>query len=156
MSATGPTAIHRRVAALRAGEDATLIARLASGWLVLGDPQLMPGYCLLLADPVVADLNALADAARAAFLADMATAGDVLLEVLQAKRINYAIFGNLDPALHAHLFPRRADEPEPLATAQPWAWDWGAAPRFDVAVHGALRARLRARIAERTARAPRA
>jgi len=34
-------------------------------------------------------------------------------------RINYALFGNLEPALHAHVFPRRADEPAATRTAQP-------------------------------------
>lgn len=144
MSAPAPTAIHRRVEALRAGRDPALVARRPSGWLVLGDPQVIPGYCLLLPDPVVPDLNALAPQARAAFLADMAAAGDLLLGVLAATRINYAIFGNLEPALHAHLFPRRGDEPAGLVTAQPWAWDWAAAPAFDPARHGALLARLRA------------
>ena len=147
MSAPLPTAIHHRVAALRAGADPTAVARLASGWLVLGDPQVIPGYCLLLPDPVVADLNALAAAARTAFLADMAAAGDVLKELLGATRINYAIFGNLEPALHAHLFPRRHDEPAALVTAQPWAWDWNAAPRLDAARHGPLLEQLRARFA---------
>jgi diadenosine tetraphosphate (Ap4A) HIT family hydrolase len=149
MNAATPTAIHRRVAALRAGADPTRIARLSSGWLVLGDPQVIPGYCLLLPDPVVPDLNALPAGPRAAFLADMAAAGDVLLEVTDARRINYAIFGNLEPALHAHLFPRRGDEPAGLATAQPWAWDWSAAPRFDAVVHAALLERLQARVAAR-------
>jgi diadenosine tetraphosphate (Ap4A) HIT family hydrolase len=150
-----PTAIHRRVAALRAGTEPASIARLASGWLVLGDPQVIRGYCLLLPDPVVPDLNALAAGPRATFLADMTAAGDVLKEVLGATRINYAIYGNLEPALHAHLFPRRGDEPAALVTAQPWAWDWGAAPRFDPALHGALLARLRAAVAARVAAAPR-
>jgi diadenosine tetraphosphate (Ap4A) HIT family hydrolase len=73
----------------------------------------------------------------------MALVGDAALEVSGAVRINYAIFGNLDPALHAHVFPRRADEPPALVTAQPWAWNWQAAPRFSQAAHGALLERLR-------------
>ena len=73
----------------------------------------------------------------------MALVGDAALEVTGAVRINYAIFGNLDPALHAHVFPRRSDEPPALVTAQPWAWDWPAAARFSPAVHGALQERLR-------------
>ena len=140
------TAIHRRVAALRLDADPTVIARLASGWAVLGDPQVIPGYCLLLPDPVVPHLNALAGAARATFLADMAALGDVLLRECGAVRINYAIFGNVEPALHAHLFPRRSDEPSGLVTAQPWAWDWGAAAPYDASIHGALRDRLRAAV----------
>jgi len=53
------TAIHRQVAAARAGTLPRVIARLASGWVVLGDPQVIRGYCLLLPDPVVPHLNAL-------------------------------------------------------------------------------------------------
>ena len=78
---------------------------------MLGERQVLPGYCLLLPDPVVPTLNALQGAERAAFLADMAALGDAVLAVTHAVRINYAIFGNLDPALHAHVIPRYHDEP---------------------------------------------
>jgi diadenosine tetraphosphate (Ap4A) HIT family hydrolase len=76
----------------------------------------------------------------------MAALGDVLKLECGAIRINYAIFGNVEPALHAHLFPRRSDEPAELVTAQPWAWNWAAAPLFDAALHGALRGRLSAAV----------
>jgi diadenosine tetraphosphate (Ap4A) HIT family hydrolase len=141
------TSIHRRVDALRAGDDATFVARLASGWAVLGERQVLPGYCLLLPDPVVPALNALQGAARAAFLADMAALGDAVLAVTGAVRINYAIFGNLDPALHAHVIPRYHDEPPRLRTAQPWAYDWDAAPAFDPDQHRDLRDRIHAALA---------
>ncbi len=138
------TSIHRRVDALRAGDDPTFIARLASGWAVLGERQVLPGYCLLLPDPVVPTLNALQGAVRQAFLADMAALGDAVLTVTGAVRINYAIFGNLDPALHAHVIPRYHDEPAELRTAQPWAYDWDAAPAFDPDRHRDLRDRIHA------------
>jgi diadenosine tetraphosphate (Ap4A) HIT family hydrolase len=137
------TAIHRRVVALRAGAEPALVARLASGWAVLGDPQVLRGYCLLLPDPVVGTLNELRGIARERFLADMAALGDAVLEATGALRINYAIFGNQEPALHAHVLPRYADEPVDLRAAQPWAYDWNAAPRFESAAHGALIDRLR-------------
>lgn len=138
------TAIHRRVERLRAGEDPTCVARLPSGWVAMGDPQVIEGYCLLLPDPVVPHLNALDGASRAQFLADMARVGDAVLAATAGIRANYAMFGNVEPALHAHVFPRRANEPAGLATAQPWAWDWNAAPAFSTARHGALLARIRA------------
>jgi diadenosine tetraphosphate (Ap4A) HIT family hydrolase len=141
------TSIHRRVDALRAGSDPTFVARLASGWAVLGERQVLPGYCLLLPDPVVPTLNALAGEAREAFLADMAALGDAVLAVTGAVRINYAIFGNLDPALHAHVIPRYQDEPASRRTAQPWAYDWDAAPAFDPEQHRDLRDRLHAALA---------
>lgn len=138
------TPIHRRVDSLRAGEDPTFVARLASGWAVLGERQVLPGYCLLLPDPVVPTLNALAGAERAAFLADMAALGDAVLSATRAVRINYAIFGNQDPALHAHVIPRFHDEPAPFVTAQPWAYDWERAPTFEREAHRELRDRIHA------------
>jgi diadenosine tetraphosphate (Ap4A) HIT family hydrolase len=143
------TAIHRRVAALNEGRDPTVLARLPSGWAVLGDPQVIPGYCLLLPDPVVPHLNALSGHERDRFLADMARLGDAVLAVTGAVRINYAMFGNVEPALHAHVFPRRLDEPPGLVTAHPWAWDWNAAPAFDLALHGELQQRLRTALTAR-------
>jgi diadenosine tetraphosphate (Ap4A) HIT family hydrolase len=137
------TLIHQRVAACRVGTDPTAIARLDSGWVVLGDPQVLPGYCLLLPDPVVPHLNALPSAARQAFLADVARLGDALLALTGAVRINYAIFGNVEPALHAHVFPRHADEPAHLVKAHPWTYDWETAVRFDAVRDAELIERIR-------------
>lgn len=112
----------------------------------MGDRQILPGYCLLLPDPVVAHLNELVDEARSQFLLDMAAVGDALLEVTGAARINYEMLGNLEPALHAHLIPRYADEPSETRTSPVWTMVWETAPTYDEAVHGSLRARLRARL----------
>ena len=125
------TAIHTQVIAAREGRDPKVIARLFSGWAVFGERQFVRGYALLLPDPVVPNLNALGARERIAFLSDMSRLGDALLKVTGAARINYAIFGNQDPALHAHVIPRYLDEPEDLRTQQPWTYDWSAAPLFD-------------------------
>jgi diadenosine tetraphosphate (Ap4A) HIT family hydrolase len=130
----------------RAEDYPPAIARLPSGWVVMGERQVLTGYCLLLPDPVVPHLNALRAELRARFLSDMATVGDVLLSVTAALRINYAVFGNLEPALHAHIFPRHSAEPESTRTAQPWALDWNAAPNYTDALHGELKRRLRAKL----------
>ena len=83
------------------------VAKLPSGWVIMGERQVLHGYCLLLPDPVVPHLNALPSGARGRFLSDMAFVGDVLLEMTQAVRINYAIYGNVVPVLHAHIFSAR-------------------------------------------------
>jgi diadenosine tetraphosphate (Ap4A) HIT family hydrolase len=140
------TAIHRRVAACRAGTDPTCVARLGSGWAVLGDPQVLRGYCLLLPDPVVPHLQALAPELQQAFLADMARLGRSVYEELSPVRINYALFGNVEPALHAHVIPRYPDEPADLIKAHPWAYDWSAAPVFDPLRDGCLLQALRDRL----------
>ncbi|GAC1453261.1 MAG: hypothetical protein PVSMB6_07270 [Steroidobacteraceae bacterium] len=125
------TAIHIQVSAAREGRDPRVIARLFTGWAVFGERQFVRGYALLLPDPVVPDLNSLGARERIAFLSDMSRLGDALLKVTGAARINYAIFGNQEPALHAHVIPRYLDEPPALRGAQPWAYDWSAAPAFD-------------------------
>ena len=125
------TAIHHQVAAAREGKDPRVVARLFSGWVIFGERQFVRGYVLLLSDPVVPTLNALGAQERGQFLLDMARLGDALLKTTNALRINYAILGNLEPALHAHVIPRYADEPEALRTAHPWAHDWQKAPVFE-------------------------
>ena len=141
------TAIHRMVARCRAAEYPAAVARLPSGWVVMGERQVFAGYCLLLPDPVVADLNVLTGPARDRFLSDMARVGDAVLAVTGAHRINYALFGNVEPALHAHVIPRFADEPPATRTAQPWAFDWTLAPEYSSAVHGQLQHRIAAQLA---------
>ncbi len=146
----GDTPIHRRVSRLRAGEDRALIARLPSGWAVFGERQFLRGYALLLPDPVVPTLNALHGPARAQFLADMAALGDALLFATGAVRINYAIYGNQDPALHAHVIPRYPDEPEELRTKHPWAYDWTTGQRFEREAYEDLSVALRDRLGKPT------
>ena len=104
------TAIHRQVEAARNGELPRVIARMKSGWAVLGATQITHGYALLLPDPVVPDLNAL------------------------TERINYEILGNVEPALHAHVIPRHASEDSELRRKPVWLHDWSAAPAFSDAL----------------------
>jgi len=125
------TAIHRQVEAARRGELERVVARMLSGWAVLGDPQITRGYCLLLPDPVVRDLNALTGDERRQFLGDMAALGDAVLAVTGAERINYEILGNVEPALHAHVIPRQATENPELRRTAVWLHDWTAAPAVD-------------------------
>jgi diadenosine tetraphosphate (Ap4A) HIT family hydrolase len=142
------TAIHRQVESARKGELARVIARMASGWAVLGDPQITHGCCLLLPDPVVPDLNALTGDARRQFLDDMARLGDAVLAVTGAERINYEILGNVEPALHAHVIPRLATEDPALRIKPVWLHDWTIAPPFDAAVHRALANQIALRLTE--------
>jgi len=138
------TAIHRMVNACRVDAYAPLITRMTSGWAVLGTSQFLRGYSLLLPDPIAPHLNAMQSEHRSQFLNDMARLGDAVLAATNALRINYAMFGNVEPALHAHVIPRFVDEVESMRTAHPWMYDWAAAPRFDVAIHGELQRKIAA------------
>lgn len=135
--------IADRVELARRGANDTVICRLPSGWAVLGDVQVLPGWCLLLADPVVASLNDLDDARRTEFLRDMTRLGDAILQVTSAERINYEILGNSEPELHAHVIPRYATERPERRRLPAWFCDWDAAPRYDADAHAGLRDALR-------------
>jgi diadenosine tetraphosphate (Ap4A) HIT family hydrolase len=110
---------------------------------VIGDTQFLPGYCLLLSDPVVPSLNDLSEPARAAFLADMVRIGDAILKVTGAIRINYEILGNSEPELHAHIFPRYEAEPGERRRMPVWFYDWQNAETYSKQKHGELHEELR-------------
>ncbi len=139
--------IADRVAAARAGTNPYVIARLPSGWAVIGDVQFLPGYCLLLADPVVPSLNDLSVQARGQYLQDMVRVGDAIPKATNSFRINYEILGNSEPELHAHIFPRYMNEPEERRRMPAWFYDWANAVRYSEHEHGnivkAIRSHLR-------------
>jgi diadenosine tetraphosphate (Ap4A) HIT family hydrolase len=140
-----PTMIHERVDSARNGTNETVISRVHSGWAVVGDRQFLPGYCLLLPDPVVTSLNDLSVDRRTRFLLDMSLLGDAVLEATDAVRINYSILGNASPALHAHVFARYEDE-DPNYKCLP-VWRYPLALRqsvpFSLDGHGDLLLALR-------------
>ena len=139
-----PTAIHRMVEEARLGRNQRVIARMSSGWAVMGERQVLPGYTLLLPDPVVPHLNALSLSMRSQFLTDMSLLGDAVLHTTSAIRINYEMLGNVEPALHAHVIPRYGDgEPQELRTRPIWFYDWDKAPLFDVTRDADVMSRIR-------------
>lgn len=131
--------IMERVEQARNGTNDKVICRMPSGWAVMGDVQFLPGYCLLLPDPVVASLNDLDADARATYLLDMARIGDAVLQASSASRINYEILGNSEPELHCHIFPRYASEPDDKRKMPVWFYDWKNALPYAEDVHGELR-----------------
>jgi diadenosine tetraphosphate (Ap4A) HIT family hydrolase len=114
--------VSKQVELARAGVEPALICQVPSGWIVLCTMQYLRGYSILLPDPVVPSLNDLTRQQRASYLCDMAIVGDALLEVTGAYRINYAIMGNSDQVLHAHIVPRYLNEPDEFRLNVPWSY----------------------------------
>jgi diadenosine tetraphosphate (Ap4A) HIT family hydrolase len=136
-----------RIVSAARGENPMVIARMRSGFAVIGDNQLLPGYCVLLAYPQVFSLNDLDLDRRGDFLLDMSLIGDALSAVCSPLlRINYSILGNTDQYLHAHIHPRYEWEPEAYRFGPPFSYPRGrySDPQYeyDEAKHGELRARI--------------
>jgi diadenosine tetraphosphate (Ap4A) HIT family hydrolase len=147
MTETKVRPIADRLNRLRRGDDPQLIARMASGWAILGNHQPGPinGCCMLLPDPVVSSINDLNEQERIAFMTDFVRLGDAVLAVTGAERINYLILCNQVPELHGHAIPRFASEDSEARKLGPFeAYDFAKARKADAEGHdGPLIARLR-------------
>ncbi len=103
--------VCERIRQIVAGTNATFIAEVRAGYVVLGDYQYLKGYSVLLSRDHVEHLHDLDPTDRGPFLDDMATLGGAMWRALKPQRLNYMIAGGLVPHLHAHVFPRYVDEP---------------------------------------------
>jgi diadenosine tetraphosphate (Ap4A) HIT family hydrolase len=146
MSALNDDWMRDRIGAAQRGENPLVIARMRSGFAVIGDVQFMPGYCVLLASPQVDHLSDLPLPARTTYLADMSLLGEAILRVVQPRRMNYEILGNTDAYLHAHVWPRYDWEPQEYRGGPVWRYPreqrLAAEHAYSDARHGDLRRRI--------------
>ncbi len=83
-----------------------VIKELKGSYVVFGDVQFLPGYCVLFPKREVRLLKDLTLEERQDYLLDKSLDGDAMIKALNPTRVNYEILGNKDHFLHAHLFPR--------------------------------------------------
>ena len=147
-------AITGRLARIKNNEDPQVLARMSSGFAVLGkfQPDPIVGCCMLIPDPVVPSPNDLEQEERVRFFSDLILLGDAILEVTGAERINYLVLCNQVPELHGHCIPRFETEESTQRMMGPFeAYDFGSArvadaERQDRDLHAALAAALKARL----------
>jgi len=139
-----------RIGSALRGENPMVMARMRSGFAVIGDTQHLPGYSLLICDDP--DINHLTDLdrdRRAAFLLDLSLIGEAVQIACggdDLRRINYEVLGNAMSWLHGHVHARYDWEP---ANRIGWpVWCYPPAERGHPAVafseerHGAMRAAI--------------
>lgn len=135
-----------RLASALDGTNPTFVTRMKSGLVVLGDSQLLPGYCILMAYPKVKCLNDLDVQQRADFLVDMSLVGDAIQRVCSPAKINYEILINAADFLHAHIFPRYEWEPEEHRKMPIWLYpkEYRFSPEnmFSQEKHGKMKEQL--------------
>jgi diadenosine tetraphosphate (Ap4A) HIT family hydrolase len=136
-----------RIGSAERGENPTVLARMRSGFAVIGDTQFLPGYSLLLATPQVEQLSDLPFAQRSVYLQDMSLLGEAIMRVCRPVRVNYEILGNYDHYLHTHLFPRYEWEPRERLEHPVWLYPYAVSADPNVVYseeqHGQLRQQLR-------------
>jgi diadenosine tetraphosphate (Ap4A) HIT family hydrolase len=141
-----------RFGAAARGENPMFVAPLGTGLVFLHDAQFLPGWCVLFARPEIGRLEDLAHDRAQDFLGDMTRLGRALSAVCRPRRINYAIYGNTAPVLHAHVVPRYDWEPPDRITQPVWTYPvdhWRDPPLdYEASQHAPLRDQIRAALLE--------
>jgi diadenosine tetraphosphate (Ap4A) HIT family hydrolase len=130
------------------------MARMRTGFAVIGDTQHLPGYSLLLTDDLGADHPTdLPWSRRRDFFFDLCLLGEAVFAVTReqgAHRINYEVLGNSWPHLHGHVHARYEWEPPDKIGGPVWRYpnDLRNAREhaYDDARHGELRAAITAEL----------
>ena len=94
-------------------DSADRIAELRESILYLHTDQFFPGWSVLVLRRHAAELFELEPDERARLMDEVSNAARALKLAFDARKVNYALFGNLLPHVHWHLIPRLATDPAP-------------------------------------------
>ena len=110
--------ICQRVSLWRSGRSPHFIHEFENSILVVGDHQFHKGYCLLLLKEHVRELHELGPTVFLALSDELLKSGQAIVKTYKPWKMNYSCYGNVDPHVHWHLFPRYDSEPDHLN--HPW------------------------------------
>lgn len=135
-------------------ENPLVMARMRSGFAVIGDTQHLPGHSLLLtADPSVNHLTDLDWERRKEFLFDLSLLGEAVERACRGnglRRINCEVLGNSIPVLHGHVHARYEWEPPDKIGGPVWRYPKeernDAEYAYSEAKHGEVRAEITAEL----------
>lgn len=86
--------------------DAVHLADLVSGPLFLRGDGAFRGWCMLVFKRHIVELPDLTEPERREWIEDVARVAAAVREVCRPAKLNYAMLGNEQPHLHAHVIPR--------------------------------------------------
>jgi diadenosine tetraphosphate (Ap4A) HIT family hydrolase len=89
------------------------IAELRESILYLHTDQFFPGWSVLVLRRHATELFELQPAERARLMDEVSDVARALKLAFDARKVNYALFGNLVPHVHWHLIPRLPADPAP-------------------------------------------
>jgi len=95
-------------------QAADRIATLGESAVYLHDDQFFPGWSVLVLRRHATELFELEPDERARLMSEVSGVAHALKLVFDARKINYALFGNLVPHAHWHVIPRLPTDPAPL------------------------------------------
>lgn len=105
------------------------IGRLSVTTVGLYDDARFPGRLIVALDEHHEHFDELPPELTTRFVADLQAAGRLLRQATGSQRINYAVLGNMEPHIHAHVIPRGGPH-DPQPNKAPWQ---SSAPRAALA-----------------------
>jgi diadenosine tetraphosphate (Ap4A) HIT family hydrolase len=110
--------ICERVALWREGRNPYFIEEFAHSIFVVGDHQFHKGYALVLLKKHVPELLDLPSDIQSEMFKEVLRAGQALVGAFHPWKMNYSCYGNAEPHVHWHLFPRYESDPD--RRRNPW------------------------------------
>lgn len=110
--------ICNRIALWREGRNSYFIEELKHSIFVVGDHQFHRGYCLVLLKDHVSELLDLSPKVRIEVFEEVMLAAEAIVDTFHPWKMNYSCYGNAEPHVHWHLFPRYEDDPD--RCRNPW------------------------------------
>jgi diadenosine tetraphosphate (Ap4A) HIT family hydrolase len=114
----GECLVCERVALWRKGENPHFIHEFRHSIFVVGDHQFHKGYSLVLLKDHVGELHELPRDVQVELFKEVMTAGRALVAAFKPWKMNYSCYGNAEPHVHWHLFPRYKEDPD--CRRNPW------------------------------------
>jgi diadenosine tetraphosphate (Ap4A) HIT family hydrolase len=94
-------------------DPADRISELRESILYLHTDQFFPGWSVLVLRRHATELYDLMRDERARVMDEVSDVARALKLAFDARKVNYALFGNVVPHMHWHLIPRLASDPAP-------------------------------------------
>jgi diadenosine tetraphosphate (Ap4A) HIT family hydrolase len=94
-------------------DPADRIAEFPESVFYLHTDQFFPGWSVLVLRRHATELFELGRDERARLMDEVSDVARALKLAFDARKVNYALFGNLIPHVHWHLIPRLAGDPAP-------------------------------------------
>jgi diadenosine tetraphosphate (Ap4A) HIT family hydrolase len=105
---------------IKAGKFRDLVAELKTSYVILGDQQFYPGYCILFAKTHATELYLMPADSAGTLFDEMCLTAEAIATVVKPWKMNYECLGNSVPHVHWHLFPRQASEADELRRGPIW------------------------------------
>lgn len=106
--------ICNRITKIKEGANPYFVKELKTGYVVMGDHQFYRGYTLFICKEHIGELHELKDGFRRKFLNEMGLVAEAVWKAFKPQKLNYEMLGNTNRHAHWHIFPRYADDPDPL------------------------------------------